>query len=447
MKCEQAPGYSPHCNEKDQFDCGIDHSCIWKESEKNRVTKTMGLCTTNRDPKNNVCCMDPVSDTCHDISRGKCPDLWVVSRLCCPDSKYDNILSTPDDGVYTCCNTPCTSIQESYTAGQIQCRIDAAHENKPHCMDGSARFGHGFGGGFGGFGGPGGFGPGRGVGGGMPGFSGNALQSLLGFGGSEAGMGNVVQGFGNQGLPGAMGMAALSDVGNAQSSDNHVDEITVDDLMVALIEALDSDKDVFDYEKEVTSDPWFRKQGFGGMRSSFAFIDPWMFLDQIYGSPFGMSQAQTTYGKMYGIPQNKFTAPQFGGMGGITGRGPNGGLGPGYGQTTYGPPSPYGQPPSPYGQPPSPYGQPPSPYGPPPSPYGPPPSPYGPPPTYGQPPSTYEPYGQQTPTYGQHPSPYGEYAPTQDASGSSDSNSQTAEQYPPLPVYEGEKKMKSSNGA
>jgi len=342
-------------------------------------------------------------------------------------------------------------------------------------MDASARFGHGFGG-------PAGFGgPGRGVGGGMPGISGNALQSLLGFGGSQAGMGNVLQGFGNQGLPGAMGMAALSDVGNAQSSDNHVDEITVDDLMVALIEALDSDKDVFDYEKEVTSDPWFRKQGFGGMRSSFAFIDPWMFLDQIYGSPFGMSQAQTTYGKMYGIPQNKFTAPQFGGMGGITGRGPNGGLGPGYGQTTYGPPSPYGQPPSPYGPPPSPYGQPPSPYGPPHSPYGPPPSPYGPPPspygqppspygqppspygqpppppspygqpppppspygqppTYGQPPSTYEPYGQQTPTYGQHPSPYGEYAPTQDASGSSDSNSQTAEQYPPLPVYEGEKK-------
>merc|ERR1719186_371259 len=129
-----------------------------------------------------------------------------------------------------------------------------------------------------------------GPGGGM--LNAQAMQALLGFGGGAGGrkMGNVVQGFGNQGLPGTLGMAALKEAGEGQSKEAHVDEITVDDLMLSL-------------------------------------IDPWMFLDQIYGSPFGMSNAQMTYGKMYGIPQSSFSSPKFGGIGGQRGRGGMGGMG------------------------------------------------------------------------------------------------------------------------
>merc|ERR1712121_532545 len=132
----------------------------------------------------------------------------------------------------------------------------------------------------------------------------------------------------------------------------HVEEITVDDLMTSLIEALDNDKDVFDYEKEVTSDPWFKKQGFGGTKHSFSFVDPWMFINQIYGSPFGLSNAQSTYGRAYGMPQHSFTQPQLPvGMGGpVVGMGRMGLIPPPPPPQPWGPPPP--PPPQPWGPPP-----------------------------------------------------------------------------------------------
>merc|ERR1719309_1559286 len=198
----------------------------------------------------------------------------------------------------------------------------------------------------------------------------------MGFRGlNPMGIGNVIPGFGNQPLKGMLGMAALDQMGDGQSKDNHVEEITVDDLMTSLIDALDNDKDVFDYEKEVTSDPWFKKQGFGGLKNSFSFVDPWMFINQIYGSPFGLSNAQSTYGRAYGMPQQRFSQPQLhvgmgGPMGGLGGQGQMGGMGPmggmgGMGQQM----QPWAHPPPPqhpWGPPPPPPPQQPQPWGPPP---------------------------------------------------------------------------------
>ena len=58
----------------------------------------------------------------------------------------------------------------------------------------------------------------------------------------------------------ALGLALLEDIGFGKSRDSHVDEITVDDFFDAIIEALDNDKDVFEYKKEVNADSWFGKQ-------------------------------------------------------------------------------------------------------------------------------------------------------------------------------------------
>merc|ERR1719290_873400 len=314
-----------------------------------------GQCLLNRDQYNNVCCHQNVNDVCHDITRGRCPEKWQVSRACCNDSKYDNILTTRDDAIYTCCNTPCDSIHAAYDAGNHNCRIEVEYENKTQCTP-QAKFGLGFG---------------RPLMGGPPLLGGPDLQALMGFRGlNPMGIGNVIPGFGNQNLKGMLGLAALEQMGDGASKQAHVEEITVDDLMTSLIDALDNDKDVFDYEKEVTSDPWFKKQGFGGTKHSFSFIDPWMFINQIYGSPFGLSNAQSTYGRAYGMPQHSFSQPQLHvGMGG-----PMGGSGPSMGRMGHMHHGPYGPPPPP---PPQPWGPPP----PPPQPWGPPPpQPWGPPP-------------------------------------------------------------------
>merc|ERR1712200_299160 len=135
---------------------------------------------------------------------------------------------------------------------------------------------------------------------------------------------------------------SLESIGVGQSKEHHTEEITVDDIMDVLIESLSKDKDVFDYNREINSDPWFQKQAFGGFTDKFSFIDPWKFISQIYGTPFGMSQASTTYGQMYGLDRSKFgnAAPGFenpyqtmmtGGMGAGFGAMGAGGMGGGFG--------------------------------------------------------------------------------------------------------------------
>merc|ERR1712200_233288 len=131
--------------------------------------------------------------------------------------------------------------------------------------------------------------------------------------GKQMSFGIANEGFGFTGMSPQMGVNSLESIGVGQSKEHHTEEITVDDIMDVLIESLSKDKDVFDYNREINSDPWFQKQAFGGFTDKFSFIDPWKFISQIYGTPFGMSQASTTYGQMYGLDRSKFgnAAPGF----------------------------------------------------------------------------------------------------------------------------------------
>merc|ERR1712055_1082368 len=167
------------------------------------------------------------------------------------------------------------------------------------------------------------------------------------------------------------------DAEGLDSKEGHVEEISMDDFMETLIEALDTDADVFESDRQITSDPWFGKQRFSLGPNGIKLGNPMDIFGDIYGNPgFGMPGGMGPFGP-------------FGGRGPF---GPMGRMGP-YGRGGYGVGfgSPFGMGglPGGYGMG---YG---SPYG---SPYGF--SNYGPRP-YGQP----QGFGQQPPASGQQPAP------------------------------------------
>merc|ERR1719369_670060 len=132
------------------------------------------------------------------------------------------------------------------------------------------------------------------------------LSQLMGMPmGESIDLGKVIPSMaGGTGLNGGATLAALQGMGFGSSKDSHVEEITVDDFFDAIIEALDNDKDVFEYYKEVNSDAWFGKQSFGGLVDGFKFINPMKFINRIYGNPFGLANAQamTGFANPYGPP-------------------------------------------------------------------------------------------------------------------------------------------------
>jgi len=299
--------------------CDNNPVCLW-----NTETATCGM---NRDRKNNVCI--PFNDdgsaadinvNCHDLTQGYCPLKWQVKRGCCTGNaaKYDGILTvrsqnvTLSDGVtinfnqntHMCCNTPCEQLTANRVSQPDLCLFFPDHNHLTQCGPaGRSAF----------------------VGGDMGDFQmpelGQDLQlppdvvhNMFGMNpGKQMSFGIANEGFGFTGMSPQMGVNSLESIGVGQSKDHHTEEITVDDIMDVLIESLSKDKDVFDYNREINSDPWFQKQAFGGFTDKFSFIDPWKFISQIYGTPFGMSQASTTYGQMYGLDRSKFgnAAPGF----------------------------------------------------------------------------------------------------------------------------------------
>ena len=206
----------------------------------------------------------------------------------------------------------------------------------------------------------------------------NMQMSTMGmFGGRPMYGGRVIGGYGTIGMPGMgfMNQVDLDAEEGLDSKEGHVEEISMDDFMETLIEALDTDADVFESDRQITSDPWFGKQRFSLGPNGIKLGNPMDIFKDIYGNPgFGMPGGMGPFGPYGG-------RGPFGPMGrmGPYGRGGfGGGFGSPYGmggfQGAYG--MGYG---SPYG---SPYGF----------------SNYGP-----RPHSQPQGYGQQPPAFGQQP--------------------------------------------
>merc|ERR1719431_2009084 len=133
----------------------------------------------------------------------------------------------------------------------------------------------------------------HGVGGGLPGLGGPSLAGL--------GAGPLAQ-------------AAL-DMTTDSSKDEHVEELSIDDFFLQMIDAFDNDQNVFEYAGEQNSDPWFGKTFNGGHVDGFSFIDPWKLIDKIYGSPWGINAPQPhSHGFANGYPFGLTSpmGPQYG---------------------------------------------------------------------------------------------------------------------------------------
>merc|ERR1712112_704711 len=207
------------------------------------------------------------------------------------------------------------------------------------------------------------------------------LATMGMFGGGPLSGGRVIGGFGAIDVPG-MGYMNVMDLDN-MGKNGHVEEISIDDFMETLIEALDTDADVFESDRTITSDTWFGKKKSSSGPTGIKFSDPMDIFNDIYGNPrFGMPGGMGPFGRMGRMRRGY-------GMGGFGGYG-MGGYGGGFGYNYTFPSYGYGG-----------YGM--GGYG---GGFGYPhtfPS-YGPLPSYGPPPPSQPQDGQPLPTDGQQPS-------------------------------------------
>merc|ERR1719370_1882472 len=148
----------------------------------------------------------------------------------------------------------------------------------------------------------------------------NMQMSTMGmFGGRPMYGGRVIGGYGSIGMPGMgfMNQVDLDEEG-LDSKEGHVEEISMDDFMDTLIEALDTDADVFESDRQITSDPWFGKQRFSLGPNGIKLANPMSIIDDIYGNPgFGMPGMMGPFGPMGGMGQPGLMGGPFGAMGGM----------------------------------------------------------------------------------------------------------------------------------
>ena len=240
----------------DYAQCNADDTCKWESSRSNWQA---ARCVLNRDRKNNVCCQEAnIKQNCVDMMKGICPSRWQVNRECCPApyNKYADILSA-DQPHLVCCNAPCEAIEKAFNgqeanytqgtpavAGKTHCSATMSDNCGPQARSYMGQM-------MGSHGGLGGMG-----------LDPKMLSQLMGMPVSKPmDIGQVIPGMGGStGMNGGLTLAALNGMGFGSSKDSHVEEITVDDFFDAIIDGLDNDKDVFEYNKEINSDSWFGKQ-------------------------------------------------------------------------------------------------------------------------------------------------------------------------------------------
>jgi len=296
--CEDLDKQKYGSNFEKSVACQKENLCMY-DNEQNK-------CKNNRDRKNNVCAPAHSDGTpyninpiCHAITRGVCPRRWQVKQSCCigANAKYHGILQSRPG--FVCCNKPCQALQNSTVEQPKLCRWED-HIHNEQCLPGKKNV---FGGGM------------------HPKFDvpipPKAIEGMFGMLPSKSmAYGIDSPGFGFMGMPGPMGTVALEEMGVDRSKDKHIEEITADDVIDTLISSLNNDADMYDFNREMTSDPWFGKEFYGGFSDKFSFVKPTMFLEKIYGSPFGLSQARMDYGNLYGFGGKDFKNRKspYGGM-------------------------------------------------------------------------------------------------------------------------------------
>merc|ERR1719452_332584 len=252
--------------------------------------------------------------------------------------KYVGILySRPG---FVCCNAPCTSLAAGHTNGTLvdlqgvvsnvttytgevtNGMVCGEQMGSSLCAPGMRSYFSG-----GGMGMPG-----------MGGLMDRQMQySTMGlYAGQPMQGGRVTQAYGSQGDDRLM-RAMMSGLGGGMGGhvdldedvmESGVDEISIDDFMDVLIDALNTDADVFESDRQITTDPWFGRQDIGLGPVGVKLDDPLDIFDDIYGnlnfgqnsknlltSPYMSANDYTT--SLYGTPQlaGQFPRTPFGAFG------------------------------------------------------------------------------------------------------------------------------------
>jgi len=281
--------------------CEKEDKCIWRQ----------GVCKPNRDLENNVCCPpEHVITNCQHILRGECPLDWRIPRQCCPPP-YDKYRQRLDTGEVdtVCCNAPCKAIELAWTGNATR----GIQPNETCTADLSTNCG-----------------PGKRsalMSGGMNPFLLSQMMGMPTTGGSGSyGQNNQFFGSVDSMLGGQMGMmmGLMGDLGVTETEP--VEEITVDDFFDALIVALDNDKDVYEYQSDTYSHPFFGKMSMDGFnpltggllglmmgqmgQGGFNYPDPYQFINPMTSyNPYGYQAAQYSYSSMFGTPQSSYQQP------------------------------------------------------------------------------------------------------------------------------------------
>merc|ERR1712008_446319 len=237
--------------------------CAW-DSSKNK-------CLTIRDAKNNVCCQKKPLEGCNDLMKGRCPEQYQVSEGCCSEDgkKWNSIFKGVTPGK-VCCNAPCKDA-DFLKCGQLGRCNERSYS--PYLNPYDYGFGH------------------------------HTQKKFP--------IGNLYP-------------SLYSTIDNKEQFENYkTNEVTVDDIISMMVEALENDEDIVESDKTLHASPYGRQQYSNSMPVMNNYVDPNLIIKKLI-SPYGLQgyQGMGGYGGGYGqqgyggSPQPEYGGypqPEYGG--------------------------------------------------------------------------------------------------------------------------------------
>jgi len=213
--------------------------CAWDSNK--------GKCLAIRDAENNVCCQKKPLEGCNDLMKGRCPSQYQVSESCCSEDgkKWNSIFGGVPPGK-VCCNAPCMDA-DFLKCGQLGRCSQRSLYSSPYVNP------------------------------------------------YEYGFGQQIQ----QKIPmGQLYPSLFSTIDNHDQYKEHkTQEVTVDDIISMMVEALENDEDIVQSDKSLYASPYGRQQYANAMPVMKNYVDPNLIIKKLI-SPFGLPgyQGYTGFG-------------------------------------------------------------------------------------------------------------------------------------------------------
>jgi len=233
------------CQGQSESSCTSDDKrklfCAWDSSKSK--------CLEVRDAKNNVCCQKKPLEGCNDLMKGRCPEQYQVSKECCSDDgkKWNSIFTGVSPGK-VCCNAPCKDA-DFLKCGQLgRCN---QRSYSPYLNPYDYGFGY------------------------------HTQKKFP--------IGNLYP-------------SLYSTIDNKEQFENYkTNEVTVDDIISMMVEALENDEDIVESDKSLHASPYGRQDYYNSWPVMRNYIDPNLIIRKLI-SPYGLTgyQGYGGYGHSHG---------------------------------------------------------------------------------------------------------------------------------------------------